>query len=89
MNFSVNKYVIQAKFYSNSLGNEAVQEVLGSLRYYGADKGFVVTNSSFTKGAIELAYVNDIVLIDGNKLDKIIDNLKNKDRYRNRDILLI
>ena len=45
------RIVIQAKRYKESVGIKAVQEIIGALQYYKADKGYVVTNSkSFTKG---------------------------------------
>lgn len=73
------KYVIQVKFYNNPVGNKAVQEVAGAIGMYKADKGIVVTNSTFTNSAIELAEANNIELVDGNKIDnyrKIIsDNI--------------
>ena len=65
------KYVIQVKFYNNPVGNKAVQEVVGAIGMYKADKGIVVTNSSFTKSAIELAEANNVELIDGDMLEKL------------------
>ena len=57
------RIVIQAKRYKESVGIKAVQEILGALQYYKADKGYVVTNSkSFTKSAIDLARNTSIVL---------------------------
>lgn len=57
------RIVIQAKRYKESVGIKAVQEIIGALQYYKADKGYVVTNSkSFTKSAIELANNTSIVL---------------------------
>lgn len=64
------KYVIQAKFYSNPVGNKAVQEVVASIGMYKADKGIVITNNTFTPSAIELAKANDIELIDGSKIEE-------------------
>ncbi|MCC0735249.1 restriction endonuclease [Clostridioides sp. ZZV14-6009] len=66
------KTVIQAKFYSDTVGNKVIQEVVASKAYYKADKCVVVTNNYFTKSAIELASVNDVILIDGTELDNII-----------------
>lgn len=63
------KYVIQAKFYSNPVGNKAVQEVVAAIGMYKANKGIVVTNSSFTPSAIELAKANQIELVDANKIE--------------------
>lgn len=73
------KYVIQAKYYSQPVGNTAVQEVIGAINYYKADKAVVITNNSYTKSAISLAIANNVILIDGRELDNIINNvIKNK-----------
>lgn len=66
-------YVVQAKYYSEKLGNTPVQEIVGALKYYNANQGVVITNSSFTNGAEELAKANNVILIDGEKLRKLID----------------
>lgn len=63
--------VVQAKYYSSPVGNKAVQEVVAAIAHYNASNGMVVTNNVFTNSAIELAEVNDIKLIDGNKLNNI------------------
>lgn len=83
-------YVVQAKYYTSKLSNTPVQEVTGALRYYNANQGVVVTNSSFTQGAIKLAKTNNIILIDGKRLKKIIDimfddNKKTEDIFRKFD----
>ena len=65
------KAVVQAKHYSTPVGNKAVQECVGAIRYYSADKAIVITNSTFTKSAIELAKYNDVELIDGNALNML------------------
>lgn len=69
------KIVVQAKFYSSTVGNKAVQEVVSSIKYYEADRGIVVTNNYYTKSAIELAEANDIELWDKDILDKMISKL--------------
>ncbi len=66
---------IQAKYYSSQVGNSAVQEIVAAMNFYGAQKGFVITNSTFTKAAYELAEANNIELIDGAKLDNLIQSL--------------
>jgi len=63
--------VVQAKFYSNPVGNKAVQEVVAAIPYYKADKGMIVTNSTFTDSAVALAEANGIILINGDELDRI------------------
>src|SRR3989344_4801870 len=57
--------VIQAKRYLGTVGNKAVQEVVGALNYYGGTEGWVITNSLFTPSAKALAQKNSIKLIDG------------------------
>jgi HJR/Mrr/RecB family endonuclease len=59
------KIIIQAKRYDDTVGNKAVQEVLGALSFYGGDEGWVVTNSTFTPSAKALAQKANVKLIDG------------------------
>jgi restriction system protein len=74
------KIIIQAKNYSlhRKVTNDAVQEVLGAIAYYGADKGVVVTNSFFTKSAIELAKVNSITLWDRRVVTQMLEGFNNQ-----------
>ncbi|MBS4030548.1 MAG: restriction endonuclease [Clostridiales bacterium] len=69
------KTVVQAKFYNNSVGNKAVQEVVAALKIYDAQIGIVVTNNRFTKAAIELAEANNIYLIDCDGLDSLVKSI--------------
>lgn len=70
------KYAVQVKFYSNTVGNKAVQEIVAAKSFYKTDKAVVVTNNYFTKSAIELAKASDVILIDKVRLDKMIDECK-------------
>ena len=63
---------VQAKRYSDKVTNKAVQEVVGSLKFYNATRGMVVTTNDFTKSAQELAKSNNVELINREKLDKLI-----------------
>jgi len=65
------KVAIQVKRYTSNVGNSAVQEVVGAVRFYGANEGCVITNSSFTASARSLAQKNNIRLIEGSNLDKL------------------
>ncbi|HEY5557799.1 restriction endonuclease [Acetobacterium sp.] len=56
------KTVVQAKRYKSNVGIKAVQEVVASIKHYKCDKAIVVTNSHYTKAAIELAKSNDVEL---------------------------
>ncbi|MCX6290791.1 MAG: restriction endonuclease [Bacteroidetes bacterium] len=64
------KIIVQAKRYSGSVGNKAVQEAIGAVGFYDCDKGWVITNSTFTKSAEALAKKNNITLIDGYELQR-------------------
>lgn len=62
------KIVVQAKRYNNNVGIKAIQEVIGSVKYYNADRAMVITNSYFTKPAIKLAETNNVELVNRDKL---------------------
>lgn len=53
---------IQAKCYSNTVGNAAIQEAVAGKSFYNCDKTVVVTNNYFTTAAIELAQANNVIL---------------------------
>lgn len=55
---------VQAKRYRNAVGEAAVQQVIAAREYYDCDEAMVVTNSYYTKQAIELAERADVLLID-------------------------
>ena len=48
-------YAIQCKCYSAPVGVKAVQEVIAGKAYYDCDRAMVITNSTFTPSAVELA----------------------------------
>ena len=56
------KIGIQAKCYTNAVGNSAVQEAVAGKNFYNCDKVLVITNNFFTASAIELAQANDVIL---------------------------
>lgn len=65
---------IQAKCYSGAVGNHAIMEAVAGKAYYSADKCMVVTNSTFTKSAKELALKNNVTLWDRKILkEKILE----------------
>lgn len=59
------KYAIQCKCYSSPLGNTPIQEVNAGKVFYHCHVGVVMTNSTFTKGAKELAEATGVLLWDG------------------------
>lgn len=60
--------VVQAKRYEGNVGTAAVQEVVAARDYYEADECMVITNSFFTKNAVNLAESNEVILIDRDNL---------------------
>lgn len=66
------RYGIQAKYYSESVGNTAVQQVIAGREFYGLEQGAVITNSTYTPSAKKLAAKTNIRLIDGTELKKIV-----------------
>ena len=70
----------QCKYYENTVGVKAVQEVLGSLAYYQCEAGVVITNSEFTQQAVNLASANQVLLIDGDMLEEYFEDFS-KFRY--------
>lgn len=62
--------VVQAKRYENNVGIAAVQEAVGAIAYYEADRAMVVTNSGFTKSARNLARQNEVELWGRNEIKK-------------------
>jgi HJR/Mrr/RecB family endonuclease len=65
------KIIVQAKRYEGTVGNKAVQEVLSAVAFYGGDQGWVITNSTFTTSAKQLAQRTGIILVDGHDLDRM------------------
>lgn len=61
---------IQAKCYTGKVPNSAVQEVVAGKEYYGLHRCIVVTNSTFTNSAIELAEANHVTLWDRSVLEE-------------------
>lgn len=64
---------VQAKCYSSSIGNSAIQQVVAGQQYYKADKTMVVTNNYFTSSAKELASTTGTMLWDRDKLKEMIE----------------
>ena len=56
--------VVQAKRWDDSVGIEAVYEVVGAKAHYGASEAVVVTSSVLTPSAAELADDNGVALVE-------------------------
>lgn len=66
---------IQAKCYSGTVGNSAIQEAVAGKSYYKCDKVIVITNNYFTTSAIELANANEVVLWNRDLLKEKLNEL--------------
>ena len=66
------RWAFQCKYYSNPVGTHAVQEIYSGRDFYHCMVGVVMTNNRFTKNAIKLADALNILLWDGEMLDKFI-----------------
>lgn len=69
------KFAIQCKYYSKSVGNKAVQEVIAGKSFYECDVGVVCSNNSFTRSAQILAQSEHITLSSQND---IVEKLNHK-----------
>lgn len=65
--------VVQCKRYAKAVGNKAIQEIVGALRYYDAAYALVIATNGYTKAAKALADVNDVILIHH---DDLVDTWK-------------
>lgn len=67
------KYAIQCKNYNSPLSNKCVQEAYSGKQYYNCHVGVVLTNSTFTQHARDLADKNGILLWDRSHLIKMLE----------------
>lgn len=67
------RIAVQAKGYADSVGNEAVQNVVAGSKMYRCDSCAAITNSRFTQAAKELAHVNCCDLIDSSQMIDLIE----------------
>lgn len=62
---------VQCKYVSSTVGNQAVQQALAGKHFVGADSAVVVTNSSFTRSAKDLAAASDVLLLHHSQLSDL------------------
>lgn len=62
------KISVQVKRYKSKVGNAAVQQAIAGAQFHSCTHTSVITNSSFTKSALELARRSSTEMIDGKKL---------------------
>ena len=66
------KYIIQCKDWKGKVGVVVVRELYGVVSSENANKGILITSSTFTKEAEEFARGKPLELIDGEQLERLI-----------------
>lgn len=74
------KVVIQAKRYKNTVGVAAVRDLYGTMINEGANKGILVTTSSYGPDAYDFAQDKPIELVDGGGLLYLLEQVDVKAR---------
>jgi hypothetical protein len=67
------KIAVQAKGYSECVGNHAVMEAFAGMKYYNCNRCVVITNSDFTRHAKDLASRIGCRLIAGSEIPALIE----------------
>ena len=73
------RVVIQLKRWTGPVGNKAIQATFAGMAHYQADEGWVITNSTFTKSARELARSTSVRLIDRDELTDWLEGLREEE----------
>lgn len=71
------RWAVQMKRYSNSVGREAISDAVAGMAYYKCTRSMVVTSNYFTPNAQELAKINNTFLVDRDKLAQWMLEFKN------------
>lgn len=83
-----NKIVVQCKRFieSNTVGNKYVNDVHAAKTYYDAETAYIITTSSFTNAAKEIAEKTDTILVDWPELLSLLSaNFNNGEPYLRSD----
>jgi hypothetical protein len=70
------RVVIQLKRWTGPVGNNAIQATFAGMAHYQADEGWIITTSTFTKSARELARSTSVRLIDKDELTDWLEGLR-------------
>ena len=76
------KYAFQCKNYSSNLGNTPIQEVNSGKMFYRCHVAVVLTNSTFTPGAKQLADATGVLLWDRTMLMQLIETAKQETNFK-------
>ena len=75
-----NKYAVQVKRYSSNVSRRAVSDAVAGKEIYECNKAMVITNSYYSKGALELAKSTSCELVDRDQLSEWIYRYQNLNR---------
>jgi len=67
------KYLVQCKRWNAAIGEPTVRDLFGVVLSENANKGIIITNSTFSDKAVEFANNKNIELIDGSQLTRLLD----------------
>jgi restriction system protein len=70
------KVAVQLKRWSGPVGNAVVGATFAGMAHYGADEGWIITTSTFTSSARDLARSTHVRLIDGRELGEWLAGLR-------------
>jgi len=70
------RVVVQLKRWTGPVGNAAVSATFGGMARYQTDEGCIITTSTFTKSARELARSTGVRFIDGRELADWLEGLR-------------
>jgi restriction system protein len=73
------RVVIQLKRWTGPVENKAVQATFAGMAHYQADEGWVITTSTFTKSARELARSTSVRLIDRDESTDWLEGLREEE----------
>ncbi|MDD2446029.1 MAG: restriction endonuclease [Clostridia bacterium] len=66
------RILIQAKCYTNNIGNQAVQQAVAAKKYYDCGRVMVIGTADFTREAVDLARANNVELMKKKQLQELL-----------------
>ena len=79
------KWVVQCKRYSGSVGEPVVRDLYGTLLHEEAQRAYLITTGGLTRQAVDWAAGKPIVLYDGEGLVRLIRRTKTA-KSKKRDL---
>ena len=67
------RYIVQAKRYEGGVGEPVIRDLYGTLMHEGAVKAILITTGYFTADARTFSRGKPIELVDGDALEKLVD----------------